>query len=297
MSFPDNTRLDWSHVPPSFVDAYDRLDSRFRGVYSKSARRLAELAHLGPGNTVIDLGCGTGTSTAVVWKSLAFSGRVVGLDVSPEMIERAKSKVSSPHVRFLLASSYKIRDISAKLGLIGETDVVLSNFAYHYIKHNRKALHKHVCSILREGGTWVFNRTPYLSTFEHDGHLYNGFSVTFLKALDRVLEERRILAIRTPIRHSQSYHYAHDEMAILAQAGFSRIRVETWSLPITPSEAVRLTIDGFYRFGAEVTLHQSLQRIQLKERIELLTEALNRSSVSMDSSGQRPYILNVVATK
>jgi ubiquinone/menaquinone biosynthesis C-methylase UbiE len=58
--------------------------------------RLLKLARLQPGETMLDVGCGTGT-LAVAAARLA--GQAFGVDVSPEMLARARRKAKKARVR------------------------------------------------------------------------------------------------------------------------------------------------------------------------------------------------------
>ncbi len=48
---------------------------------------------LGPGDTVVDLGTGTGRNLIVLAELVGPDGRVIGVDISPGMLERARGKV------------------------------------------------------------------------------------------------------------------------------------------------------------------------------------------------------------
>jgi len=54
---------------------------------------IAELA-LKTGDTVLDVGCGTGLSFALLQQGLGGGGRIVGIEQSPEMIEQARQRVA-----------------------------------------------------------------------------------------------------------------------------------------------------------------------------------------------------------
>ena len=54
--------------------------------------RLLEPARLQPGESVLDVGCGTGTLAIAAKRRVGASGSVHGVDASPEMIARAKHK-------------------------------------------------------------------------------------------------------------------------------------------------------------------------------------------------------------
>src|SRR5262245_56295978 len=54
--------------------------------------QLVSLAGLAPGESVLDIGCGTGSLAIVAKREVGATGKVVGIDPSSEMIARAKAK-------------------------------------------------------------------------------------------------------------------------------------------------------------------------------------------------------------
>src|SRR5947199_4816414 len=53
-------------------------------------------ARLRPGETVVDLGCGGGIDVLLAAQKVGPSGRAVGIDMTPEMIARARANASQP---------------------------------------------------------------------------------------------------------------------------------------------------------------------------------------------------------
>ncbi len=80
-------------------------------------------AELQPGETVLDLGCGAGPDLVLAAQDVGTGGRVVGVDLLPEMCGRARDNVAAAGVQadVLLAEveALPLRDASV--------DVVLSN--------------------------------------------------------------------------------------------------------------------------------------------------------------------------
>ncbi len=66
----------------------------FRGKEPKLWQMIADLAQLRPGETVLDVGCGTGTLALVAKERVGITGRVYGLDPSRQMIAYARRKAA-----------------------------------------------------------------------------------------------------------------------------------------------------------------------------------------------------------
>jgi ubiquinone/menaquinone biosynthesis C-methylase UbiE len=56
-------------------------------------RRAIDLLSLEAGDTVLDVGCGTGLSLPLLRPAVGARGRLIGIEQSPEMIERARRRV------------------------------------------------------------------------------------------------------------------------------------------------------------------------------------------------------------
>jgi len=65
-----------------------------RGKERSFRERLVELARLEPGQSVLDIGCGTGSLAITAKRRVAPTGTVQGIDASSEMIARARKKAS-----------------------------------------------------------------------------------------------------------------------------------------------------------------------------------------------------------
>src|SRR5260370_3941281 len=64
--------------------------------------KALDLGNLNPGESVLDIGCGTGTLAIAAKQRVGSAGRVYGVDASPEMLARAgrKAKKAGAEVVF-----------------------------------------------------------------------------------------------------------------------------------------------------------------------------------------------------
>src|SRR5215208_4593360 len=95
--------------------------------------RLVEEALIEPGQTVLDLGCGTGT-LAVLIKQRHPQTHVVGLDIDPRVLEHAASKArqAGVDIDFTLASALELPYPSAHF------DRVVSSLMLHHLSREQK---------------------------------------------------------------------------------------------------------------------------------------------------------------
>lgn len=111
--------------------------------------RLAALANIGPGESVLDAGCGTG-SLAIAAKRLAgVTGTVIGVDASPEMIDHARRKArrAGADVDFQIARAESLPFPDASF------DVVLSTLMMHHLPRAvRELFAAEILRVLRPDG-------------------------------------------------------------------------------------------------------------------------------------------------
>jgi SAM-dependent methyltransferase len=130
-------------------DAYDGVDGYVAEADLKLGCGLpVEHAGLAPGMTVLDLGAGAGLDAFVARRIVGEAGAVLGVDFTPEMVEKARqnaAKLGYENVRFELG------DIEALPFEEASVDVVVSNCVLNLVPDKRRAFAE-TLRVLRPGG-------------------------------------------------------------------------------------------------------------------------------------------------
>jgi ubiquinone/menaquinone biosynthesis C-methylase UbiE len=74
-------------------------------IFALWARDLADSALVRPGERVLDVACGTGVVTRILAERVDMDGRVVGLDINPEMLAAAQIAVSRPNIEWVVGNA------------------------------------------------------------------------------------------------------------------------------------------------------------------------------------------------
>lgn len=107
-----------------------------------------QFAKIKKGDTVIDLGSGAGNDCFVARAETGETGRVIGIDFTPEMINRARmnaEKLGFNNVEFRMGDIEKM-PVTSNI-----TDVVVSNCVLNLVP-DKEAVFKEIYRILKPGG-------------------------------------------------------------------------------------------------------------------------------------------------
>ena len=105
--------------PPELANVPELAAESFAGVANPFS-----LGRLAAGERVLDLGSGAGTDSLVAAQMVGDSGRVTGIDMTPEMLAKARAaaaEMGAPNVEFLEADAERLPFPDASF------DVVISN--------------------------------------------------------------------------------------------------------------------------------------------------------------------------
>ena len=130
------------------VDALpDRAVESFAGVGNPFSLRRLE-----PGERVVDVGSGAGFDSFIAATQVGLTGRVVGIDMTPEMLAKSRAtaeELQFGHVEFRegLAESLPVED--------GWADVVISNGVINLCA-DKQTVFAEIHRVLRPGGVLQF---------------------------------------------------------------------------------------------------------------------------------------------
>ena len=121
-----------------------------------ATQRLLELCHIVPGQTVLDLGCGTGYTACLL--AQAHQTRVIGVDIHPSSLAEARQRVvkagAGSHVHLIQADAHHLPYAS------GAFDLVIAESVLVFCQALQVATE--ICRVLRPGGTFGANELTIL---------------------------------------------------------------------------------------------------------------------------------------
>lgn len=208
---------------------YD-LNNRVHSLWRDQAWRRFAVRDAGvrPGDTVIDVACGTGDLTQ------AFAGtgaaRVVGVDFTPEMLDQARRK----QVRLAPVNAAKIEyvegDAQALAFADASADVVSIAFGLRNVADPERAL-REFARVLRPGGRLVvleFDR-PRLAPVRWFNAWYAGWLMPRTATL---ISGDRTGAYRYLPRSVGTFMPSRELCAVLGACGFREVRARALTLGI-----------------------------------------------------------------
>ncbi|HYM57282.1 MAG TPA: methyltransferase domain-containing protein [Solirubrobacteraceae bacterium] len=213
-------------VPEQLIGAYDRAAPTYDvagfSYFAPFGERLAELALLQPGERVLDAACGAGAVLAPAAQHVAPGGEVVGIDVAPRMVERARLAVADvAHARAEVMDATALRFADASF------DAVLCGFGLSALVDPDAALAEWRRVLSPEGRLGV----SAWENLEDRRWLWEG------ELLRELAHEVPAELLETVGRMSQRFNEADKLGAELEAAGFAGVSVHQMAIERTYESA------------------------------------------------------------
>ena len=168
------------------------------------------LADIKEGETVMDLGCGKGFDCRLASKRVGPKGKVVGVDMTKEMIEKAieiTKKEKYPNVEYELS---KIEDLENLEKFKEKFDVVISNCVFNLSPEKEKVL-RGVYFVLKKGGRLIFTDPvalkPIPDEIKKDMKSYTSCmaNASVIEDLNKILINVGFKNVRIEVKDDDSY--------------------------------------------------------------------------------------------
>lgn len=156
---PDYAARILGYAPQELAALPSAATAAFAGVGNPHAIEPIQV-----GETVLDIGCGAGMDLLLAAKRVGPSGRILGVDMTPEMRERALASaraagLTNVEVRAGDAEALPVEDASI--------DVVISNGALNLAPNKRKT-YSEIARVLRPGGRLLLADIAVEVTLDED---------------------------------------------------------------------------------------------------------------------------------
>lgn len=147
MSDTRDQRIFWSdEAGPLWVEQRAAMDIALAGVLDHTLAR----AGLKPGDSVLDIGCGAGTSTLAIAATIGNSGHVTGVDISTTLLAAAQARsTGQSNVAYLDADAQTFPFAP------GSADAIVSRFGVMFFEDSVAAF-ANMARALRVDGRFSF---------------------------------------------------------------------------------------------------------------------------------------------
>jgi SAM-dependent methyltransferase len=208
-------------------EAWTRLQERTDAQIGPPGRAAMARLTLDPGQAVLDVGCGCGQTLLELADLVGPSGRVVGVDVSPPMLARARERAAARPEISLVQADAQTHSFPA-----GSFDSIYSRFGVMFFEDARAAF-TNLRAALRPGGHLAFVCWQDIAR--------NPWAALPLAAVQRVQPEVELPDLLQPGRPGP-YSFADPGRvrAILADAGFASVQIDGWEAPLHMGGAMTL---------------------------------------------------------
>jgi SAM-dependent methyltransferase len=132
LGYPDELAL----VPDASVESFAGVANPF------------SLGRLEPGQVVLDLGCGAGTDLLIAAQMVGPTGRAIGVDMTPAMLDRARAGARDMGLRNVELHQCLIESLPLPGASV---DVVISNGVIDLVP-DKDAVFSEIDRVLRPGG-------------------------------------------------------------------------------------------------------------------------------------------------
>jgi ubiquinone/menaquinone biosynthesis C-methylase UbiE len=146
-------------IGPAGARYYDLfLNLLSLGQYPHFIKRVVDMMDINPGQSILDLGSGTGKNDCLMIAKVGCHGKVVGLDISDEMLSRARE-----HCRKYSNVTFEKQRIELLLPYKNSFDKVFISFVLHGFEDDQKAeiIHNAYQALKPRGAFYILDYSEF----------------------------------------------------------------------------------------------------------------------------------------
>ncbi len=113
-------------------------------------RRAVQALRLRPGNTVVEIACGTGLNFPLIEREIGPEGRIIGVDLTGAMLAHAERRVETNGWRNVSL----VQADAAEFEFPSGVDAILATYAHALLPEPGQVI-AHGAAALSDGGRWV----------------------------------------------------------------------------------------------------------------------------------------------
>jgi SAM-dependent methyltransferase len=203
----------WNEIAgPKWVKISDEMDARFTQI----TQALLEASRASPGMTLLDIGCGTGSVSALLAAQVGINGKITGVDISEPMLSVGRATHENIENLHFLNADAQTFDFGP-----ASYDLIVSRFGVMFFDDPIAAF-KNLQSALVEGGRLCFVAWASLAQNLHWSLPFEVVSQSLGAPEPKPVHAPGPMALADPDYIT----------SILASAGFGNITIEPISVMI-----------------------------------------------------------------
>jgi ubiquinone/menaquinone biosynthesis C-methylase UbiE len=235
-----------------WLGAYDRIE---RGIADFGELTL-EAANAQPGERVLDVGCGTGGTTAALARAVGATGHVLGVDISEPLLGAARAQG-------LGNATFEVGDATTYPFEAGSFDLVFSRFGVMFFG-DPVAAFSNIRRAMKQAGRLVFIcwRTPP----------ENPWAAVPMRAAQPFLPPIERPGPEDPGQYSFGDRSRVER--ILGEAGFTRLAIEPVDLMLNQGKDIPTVLERIGDFGPLARAFKDVAPEQIAKAKAAIGEAL-----------------------
>lgn len=229
----------------------NRLETQAK-LYNPASQQLLKDAGLSEGQSVLEVGCGTGTMTTWLCEQVGQQGAVCAIDITPEYVTAVQQLVApypQAHVQQL--------DIT-KDPIPGHFDVIYCRMVLHHLAHPKAVLSK-LSQRLNPNGKIVCEEPPAMAQC---------FTYPPSPAFERFID----LVLKTFRANGKDYEIAYTQYEHLASLGLTLEKQQTFQ-PLLNQEERALHLMGL----RDVSPALLAQNVATPQEVTVLTQEVTQA--------------------